>query len=151
METIGRGSEARTSSCKIGALATCSWPGSSDNFRGVGLGALFWVGLGPRGLGFSGILLGVDYRECIQCGCGGCACLFLYRNAWGPFTNRALASARSPAPTSPTGWGLSCSLLPFAVLHNSITYYTAGWRSVVMLAKSSHPILKGAFILGPCR
>ena len=60
---------------------------------------------------------------CRQCARGGCA--FYFRNRGAP-TNRALASACSPAPTTPTilkvhpptplKWGLSCSLLPFAAL-----------------------------------
>ena len=56
---------------------------------------------------------------CKQCARGGCA--FDFRNRGAP-TNRALASACSPAPTTPTillglrvhPRGLSCSLLPLA-------------------------------------
>ena len=57
------------------------------------------MGLGLRvyraeGLGFRAL-----FRVCIQCACSGCA--FCFRNRGAP-TYRTLASACSPAPTTPS-------------------------------------------------
>ena len=48
---------------------------------------------------------GLGFKVCRQCARGGCA--FYFRNRGAP-TNRALVSAISPAPTTPTilNWGL---------------------------------------------
>ena len=54
-------------------------------------------GFRVQGLGFR--VQGLGFRVCRQGARGGCA--FYFRNRGAP-TNRALASACSPAPTTPT-------------------------------------------------
>ena len=80
--------------------------------------------------------MGFGFRVCRQCARGGCA--FYFRNRGAP-TNRALASARSPAPNHPNYSQLGFRVPPRKAPLKGAFLLLASFRRSTHCTRSSRP------------